>query len=167
MKKMSNNLIMVDHAHKDSRSVSVMLRRAANGKVLTCKFLEDTHPIVSQKKLTEKFRIEERDGYIFIKNQYSVSILKKQSMPILGAAAWLALSAIWCAICIFASILAGFIFAIKKLLSATQSISKLSVDVSGNDDEDDDYKSTSGVFYQTSASDNTVWTDYSEHIHNL
>lgn len=67
---MSKNLIMIDHALKDRRSVSAMLHGIADGRALAWESFEEPHPDTSQEELMEQFREEARYGRIAIKNQF-------------------------------------------------------------------------------------------------
>ena len=74
---MSQNLIMVDHAFKDCRSISAMLNGAADGRALAWQSFENAYQNISQEELMEKFSIEARYGRIHIKNKHSVFLHKK------------------------------------------------------------------------------------------
>jgi len=74
---MSQNLIMIDHAIKDSRSISAMLNSTDDGRALAWQSFEEKHPNLSQEELMKKFRMEARYGRIHMKNQNSVFSNKK------------------------------------------------------------------------------------------
>lgn len=76
-KNMSQNLIMVDHAFKDCRSISAMLHSTDDGRALAWQSFEEKHPYLSQEELMEKFTIEARYGRIHIKNLHSIFSYKK------------------------------------------------------------------------------------------
>jgi len=59
---------MVDHAYKDRRSVSAMLRGTADGRALSWQSFKESHPNISQEELMEQFCDEARYGRIHIKN---------------------------------------------------------------------------------------------------
>ena len=61
---MSVNLIMMDHASKDQRSVPAMLRGTGDGREQSWQSFEDAHPALTQEDLMEKFRLEARYGRI-------------------------------------------------------------------------------------------------------
>lgn len=66
---MSVNLIMMDHAPKDQRSVPAMLRGAGDGREQSWQSFEDAHPTLTQEALMEKFRLEARYGRITVKRR--------------------------------------------------------------------------------------------------
>jgi len=76
-KNMSKNLIMIDHAFKDRRSVSAMLHGIADGRALAWQSFEESHPDTSQEELMEQFHEEARYGHIHIKTKYSNFLHKK------------------------------------------------------------------------------------------
>lgn len=66
---MSVNLIMMDHASKDQRSVPAMLRGTGDGREQSWQSFEDAHPELAQEELMEKFRLEARYGRIAVKRR--------------------------------------------------------------------------------------------------
>ncbi len=64
---MTANLVMMDHASKDQRSVPAMLRGTGDNREQSWQSFEDAHPNISQEELMEKFRCEARYGRIPIK----------------------------------------------------------------------------------------------------
>lgn len=179
---MSQNLIMVDHADKDCRSIFAMLHGVDDGRALAWHSFEDAHPNISQEELMEKFSMEARYGRIRIKNKYSclskineikrltmnfVSVAtKKKAIPTM--AALLVLPALLDGHWIFSSLVGWFAYILTKQPSESVSISNQSIEI--NDDyvyDGEDYKPTAVAFNQTSSSGSAIWTDYDEHIHNL
>lgn len=61
---MSHNLIMIDHASKDRRSVQAMLQGYGDGREYAWTSFKNAHPTLPQEVLMEKFRIEARYGRI-------------------------------------------------------------------------------------------------------
>lgn len=66
---MSVNLIMMDHAPKDQRSVRAMLRGTGDGREQSWQSFEDAHPTLTQEELMQKFRLEARYGRITVKRR--------------------------------------------------------------------------------------------------
>lgn len=66
---MSVNLIMMDHASKDQRSVPAMLRGTGDGREQSWQSFEDAHPALTQEDLMEKFRLDSRYGRITVKRR--------------------------------------------------------------------------------------------------
>lgn len=66
---MSVNLIMMDHASKDQRSMPAMLRGTGDGREQSWQSFEDAHPALTQEELMEKFRRETRYGRITVKRR--------------------------------------------------------------------------------------------------
>jgi hypothetical protein len=64
---MSVNLILMDHASKDQRSVPAMLRGTGDGREQSWQSFEGAHPTLTQEELMEKFRLEARYGRITVK----------------------------------------------------------------------------------------------------
>lgn len=74
---MLHNLIMVDHAFKDCRSVYAMLHGTDDERAKAWQAFEEGHPNISQEELMEKFSIEARYGRIHVKDKRSVFLHKK------------------------------------------------------------------------------------------
>jgi len=74
---MSVNLIMIDHALTDHRSVPAMLRGAGDGREQSWEDFKNAHPSLAQEELMEEFRQEARYGHIHIKNKYAIFLYKK------------------------------------------------------------------------------------------
>lgn len=66
---MSANLIMMDHASKDQRSVPAMLRGTGDNREQSWQSFEDAHPTLTQEELMEKFKREARYGRITVKRR--------------------------------------------------------------------------------------------------
>lgn len=66
---MSADLIMIDHASKDQRSMPAMLRGTGDGREQSWQSFEDAHPALTQEVLMEKFRREARYGRITVKRR--------------------------------------------------------------------------------------------------
>ena len=74
---MSLNLIMVEHAASDPRSVSAMLHGNGDGREQSWQSFADAHPALSQEQLMDKFRLEARYGRIKLKTKPSISHSKQ------------------------------------------------------------------------------------------
>jgi hypothetical protein len=74
---MAVNLIMIDHALTDHRSVPAMLRGAGDGREQSWEDFKNAHPSLTQEELMEEFRQEARYGHIHIKNKYAIFLYKK------------------------------------------------------------------------------------------
>lgn len=69
---MSANLIMVDHASKDKRSVKAMLQGAGDGREHQWEFFKKAHPSLPMETLMEKFEMEVRYGRVGTKFKVGV-----------------------------------------------------------------------------------------------
>ena len=67
---MSKNLIIIDHAIKDRRSISAILHGIADGRALAWQSFEESRPNTSQEELMAQFCEEARYGRIAIKNEF-------------------------------------------------------------------------------------------------
>lgn len=74
---MPANLIMIDHALTDHRSVPAMLRSAGDGREQPWEDFKNAHPSLAQEELMEQFRQEARYGHIHIKNKHATFLHKK------------------------------------------------------------------------------------------
>lgn len=63
------DLIMMDHASKDQRSVPAMLRGTGDGREESWQSFEDAQPELTQVELMEKFRLKARYGRIAAKRR--------------------------------------------------------------------------------------------------
>lgn len=87
---MSQNLIMVDSAPIDPRSVSAMLHNHGDGRELIWQSFADAYPTLPQEAIMEKFRLEARYGRIEIKNRYTIISSRKWLVVLIGLAIILA-----------------------------------------------------------------------------
>lgn len=83
---MSQNLIMVDSAPIDPRSVSAMLHGIGDGREQSWQSFEDAHPALSQEEIMEKFRLEARYGSIEIENSRILISSRKWLVAMIGLA---------------------------------------------------------------------------------
>lgn len=74
---MAHNLIMIDSAPNDSRSVSAMLRGHGDGREQPWLSFEITYITLSQEEIMEKFRLEARYGRVVIKDQSTFNFSSK------------------------------------------------------------------------------------------
>lgn len=74
---MSANLIMVDHAPTDHRSIPAMLRGIGDGREQSWEDFKNAHTSLAEEELMEQFRQKARYGHIHIKNKHTTFLHKK------------------------------------------------------------------------------------------
>ncbi|MGZ8982999.1 MAG: hypothetical protein ACXW11_03475 [Methylotenera sp.] len=87
---MSHNLIMIDHASKDRRSVQAMLQGYGDGRDRTWISFKNAYPTLPLEVLMEKFRIEARYGRIKANNRFAPFSQKKYIAALIAFAIILA-----------------------------------------------------------------------------
>lgn len=87
---MSDNLIMLDFASNDPRSVPAMLRGIGDGRERSWQSFEIAHPSLSQEEIMEIFRLEAQYGRIKIKNKLVTISARKMGVILVSLAIILA-----------------------------------------------------------------------------
>jgi hypothetical protein len=93
-----------------------------------------------------------------------ISLAKKVA---LAAIALLALNFLWNGYWVLTGLSIWFTYRLANQTGEHKPATYSSAEVSNDNYDDDDYKSTPEAFNQTSSSGSAIWTDYDEHIHNL
>ena len=83
---MSDNLIMLDFAPNDPRSVAAMFRGTGDGREQSWLTFEAVQPAISQEEIMEKFSLEVRYGRIKNKSKRQLTSAKKWQLALIGLA---------------------------------------------------------------------------------
>jgi hypothetical protein len=74
---MAVNLIMIDHAINDRRSVQAMFCGRGDRREQLWEFFSDTHSSMTQEELMEEFHLSVQYGHLVVKHEFKAVFCKR------------------------------------------------------------------------------------------